>query len=44
MRDRVEYALPFGPLGRVVRRLFAGRRLDEIFRFRARVIGEVFGS
>lgn len=44
MRDRVEYALPFGPLGRLVRRLLVGRRLDEIFTFRARVIGEVFAS
>ena len=44
MRDRVEYALPFGPLGRLARRLFVARRLDEIFAFRARVIQELFAS
>jgi ligand-binding SRPBCC domain-containing protein len=44
MRDRVEYALPFGPLGRLVRRLFVARQLDHIFAFRARVVGELFAS
>jgi ligand-binding SRPBCC domain-containing protein len=44
MRDRVEYALPLGPLGRLAHRLFVARRLDEIFAFRTRVIGELFAS
>ncbi|HVY39257.1 MAG TPA: SRPBCC family protein [Polyangia bacterium] len=44
MRDRVEYALPFGPLGRLVRRLFVGRQLDAIFGFRQKVISDVFRS
>ncbi|HVT09655.1 MAG TPA: SRPBCC family protein [Polyangia bacterium] len=44
MRDRVEYALPFGPLGRLVRRLFVGRQLDAIFAFRQKVIADVFRS
>jgi ligand-binding SRPBCC domain-containing protein len=42
VRDRVEYALPFGPLGALVRRLIVARRLEDIFAFRGRVIREVF--
>jgi ligand-binding SRPBCC domain-containing protein len=44
MRDRVEYALPFGPLGALVHRLFVARRLDGIFAFRGRVVRELFTS
>ena len=44
MRDRVEYAVPFGPLGRLIHRLFVARQLDEIFAFRQRVVGELFAS
>ncbi|MES1164548.1 MAG: SRPBCC family protein [Verrucomicrobiota bacterium] len=42
MRDRVEYALPFGPLGRLVRRLFVGRQLDTIFGHRQKIIADMF--
>jgi ligand-binding SRPBCC domain-containing protein len=42
MRDRVEYALPFGPLGRVVRRLVVGRQLERIFGFRQKIIADLF--
>jgi ligand-binding SRPBCC domain-containing protein len=42
MRDRVEYALPFGPLGALAHRLFVARRLDDIFSFRGRVVRELF--
>jgi ligand-binding SRPBCC domain-containing protein len=42
MRDRVEYALPFGPLGALAHRLFVARRLDDIFAFRGRVVREQF--
>lgn len=42
MRDRVEYELPFGPLGRLAHALWAGRELRRIFDFRARAIAEVF--
>jgi ligand-binding SRPBCC domain-containing protein len=42
MRDRVEYALPFGPLGALVHRLFVARRLDAIFAFRGRVVRALF--
>ena len=43
MRDRVEYALPFGPLGALAHRLFVAHRLDEIFAFRGRIVREHFG-
>lgn len=42
MRDRVEYALPFGPLGALAHRLIVARRLDAIFAFRGRVVAELF--
>ena len=35
MRDTVRYALPFGPLGEIARRLFVARDLAAIFDFRA---------
>jgi ligand-binding SRPBCC domain-containing protein len=41
--DRVEYALPFGPLGRVVERLLVARQLRAIFDHRARVVDETLG-
>ena len=44
MRDRVEYALPFGPLGRLVHALVVRRQLDAIFAFRRRAIAEIFGA
>jgi ligand-binding SRPBCC domain-containing protein len=42
MRDRVEYALPFGPLGALAHRLFVSRQLNDIFAFRARIVRELF--
>lgn len=41
MRDRVEYALTFVPLGELARRLFVARQLDTIFAHRRRVIAGV---
>ena len=38
IRDRVRYALPFGPLGELARRLFVRRDLDRIFDHRRRAI------
>ena len=43
MHDHVEYALPFGPLGRLVHRLRVRRQLEDIFDFRRRAIDEIFG-
>jgi len=42
--DRVEYALPFGPLGDVAHALIVRRQLGVIFGFRRRTMAEVFGS
>lgn len=42
MRDRVEYRLPFGPLGALAHKLFVARRLDQIFTFRAQVVQQLF--
>ena len=42
MDDHVDYALPFGPLGRLVHRLRVRRQLEQIFDFRRRAIEEIF--
>ena len=42
MRDRVEYSLPFGALGRLAHRLVVRRQLAAIFDFRGRAIEEIF--
>ena len=44
MRDRVDYALPFGLLGRIVHRLLVERQLRRIFDFRRSTIEGIFGS
>jgi len=42
MRDRVEYTLPFGALGRLVHRLVVARQLRQIFDERAAAIERLF--
>ena len=42
VRDRVEYELPFGPLGEIVRRLFVARQIRRIFDFRRAAIETAF--
>lgn len=37
LRDRVEYRLPFGPLGRLVDLLLVRRRVERMFAWRQRV-------
>lgn len=44
MTDIVHYMLPLGPLGWIARKLFVERQLEEIFDFRYKVVGEVFGN
>jgi ligand-binding SRPBCC domain-containing protein len=44
VRDAVEYALPFGPLGRLAHLLLVHRKLETIFDYRHRVIEEIFGK
>jgi ligand-binding SRPBCC domain-containing protein len=42
VRDRVEYEMPFGPLGELARRLFVARQLRRIFAFRRAAIETAF--
>lgn len=42
MRDTVDYTLPFGPLGSLVRFLFVRRQLETIFDYRTQVIRQSF--
>jgi ligand-binding SRPBCC domain-containing protein len=42
--DRVEYELPFGPLGDVVHAAIVRRRLDGIFGYRRATIEALFGK
>ncbi len=44
VRDLVQYAMPFGPLGDAVQVLVVRRRLEWIFDFRRRVLGVRFGA
>ena len=44
IRDEVRYALPFGPLGTLVRGLAVSRQLEGIFAYRAQVIAGLFGA
>jgi ligand-binding SRPBCC domain-containing protein len=44
MRDRVDYRLPFGPLGTLAHALWVRRTLERIFDHRRRVIEELFGA
>jgi hypothetical protein len=44
MRDRVEYALPLGPLGDVARAVFVRRTLERVFDFRGETIASIFGA
>jgi ligand-binding SRPBCC domain-containing protein len=44
IRDRVEYELPFGPLGTLAHALFVRRQLEHIFDYRRRIIDGVFAS
>lgn len=43
MRDRVEYAVPWGPLGSLAHLLFVKRSLQRIFDFRRDRVAERFG-
>ncbi len=43
MRDRVHYALPFGPLGTLAHTLFVRRKLRWIFAYRKQILARRFG-
>ena len=40
--DLVRYALPFGFLGQIAHALMVSRDLNQIFEYRAKVVGELF--
>lgn len=42
MTDRVEYTLPFGPLGKAARAIFVRSTLDRIFDYRRDVIASLY--
>ncbi|MGE0001930.1 MAG: SRPBCC family protein [Fimbriimonadaceae bacterium] len=44
VRDTVTYALPFGPIGRVVDALFVSRDIDSLFAFRHRATRDRFAA
>ncbi len=44
IRDRVEYELPLGPLGKLAHALFVRRQLAQIFDYRRRVVEDLFGT
>lgn len=44
MRDRVDYDLPFGPLGALARALFVRRSVEQIFDYRNETILKIFGQ
>lgn len=44
MRDTVDYELPFGPLGVLVRKLFVRKTLERIFDYRNTVVSQIFRS
>jgi ligand-binding SRPBCC domain-containing protein len=41
MSDRVEYTMPFGPLGEIAYHLFVARSLEQIFDFRTRELAAI---
>ncbi len=43
MKDRVDYALPLGILGRIAHALAVRRQLERIFEFRRKAVAEIFG-
>ena len=44
MTDIVNYAMPFGPLGRIVHALWVKKKLQGIFDYRTTVINRIFPS
>ena len=44
MRDILHYKVPYGPIGNIANALFVEGKVDEIFRYRFRVVDELFPS
>ena len=43
MKDILYYELPFGFLGRVVHKAYVRKKIEEIFDYRFKVLGEMYG-
>ena len=44
MHDEVNYMLPFGFLGTLAHALFVRKRIEDIFKYRTKVIEDIFGK
>lgn len=44
VEDMVHYALPLGPVGRVINKLIVRNQLEEIFGYRRHVLEKMFGK
>ena len=44
MTDIVDYAIPFGYLGRIAQSLFVKSKLEEIFDYRFKVVDQLFSQ
>jgi ligand-binding SRPBCC domain-containing protein len=44
MYDHVNYVLPFGFLGTIAHKLFLKKRIEGIFKYRTKVVEELFGK
>jgi len=43
MTDILNYAIPYGPIGRLANGLFVGKEVKKIFTFREKAINDLFG-
>lgn len=43
VEDTIDYIMPAGPLGLLIRKLFVAKQLETVFSYRARVLAERFG-
>ena len=44
MYDEVNYVIPFGFLGTIAHGLFVRKRIEDIFKYRTKVVEELFGK
>jgi ligand-binding SRPBCC domain-containing protein len=44
MSDILNYAIPYGPIGRLANTIFVGKQVKKIFSYREKAIRELFGE
>ena len=44
MTDILNYAIPYGVIGRFTNKIFVGKKIKQIFEFRKKAIEELFGA